>query len=340
MKNVIIPIFCLIYCLQLNAQVSKIEKLLTRRSWVVVKENGNFLNDYELRKISFIKDGSLSLIRFENGEKTGGKWRLDKDAKSLSIDLEKMEEEPSLIFEISAINSKAMTLSKDGAISEAVNVPNNYILPKKERSKKLVGTWIISKRNGENVEALNEIFQFNADGTAIANTRTEIAKWETRKNVLTLNSGLIETLGFEVSKNKKKLTLNGRNLIIELSKTNQVVSPMKMEETPIELGVNDHIENSKVYEKSEITGNWKIKKIDSEDIIERSLLLKLNQGGRFSVFENDTEVRKGEWELIENVLKLTDEDNQITNYTTFQLENGDLKLTDYFLKLILEKIPD
>jgi hypothetical protein len=341
MKNVFFLLLLLIFHVHLNAQVSKTEKLLTTRSWVVEKDNGKFLNDYELRKISFVKDGSLSLIRFENGEKTSGKWRLDKDDKTVIINLDKIEEEPSLIFEISSIDQKAMTLLKDGEISEAVNVPNNYKLPKKERSKKLVGAWLISKRNGENVEHLNEMIQFNADGTAISNNHTEIAKWATRKNVLTFNSGLIETLGFEVSKDNKKLTLNARGLIIELTKTNQVVTPMKMEEkdAPIE-DVNTDIKNSKVFEKSEIIGNWNIKNIDSENVQERKLVLKLNTEGTFSVFENEKEDRKGKWELVGNMLKLTDVDNQITNYTTFQLENGDLKLTDYYLKLILEKIPD
>jgi hypothetical protein len=340
MKNLFFLLLLLIFHVHLNAQVSKTEKLLTRRSWVVEKDNGKLLSDYELSKISFVKDGSLSLIRFENGEKTSGKWRLDKDDKTLIINLDKMEEEPSLIFEISAIASKAMTLLKDGKISDAVNVPNNYKLPKKERSKKLVGTWLISKRNGENAEHLNEMIQFNADGTAIANNQTEIAKWSTRKNVLTLNSGLIETLGFEVSKDKKKLTLNARGLIIELTKTNQVVTPMKMEEkdAPIE-DVNTDIENSKVFEKSEIIGNWNIKNIDSENVQERKLVLKLNTDGTFSVFENEKEDRKGKWELVGNMLKLTDVDNELTNYTTFQLENGDLKLIDYYSELIMEKNP-
>jgi hypothetical protein len=230
MKKVFFLLLLLIFCFQLNAQVSKIDKLLTTRSWVFKKDAGKLLNDYELRIITFTNDGRLSVTRLENGEKTSGNWKLDKDAKTLIITLDKMEEAPSLIFEISAIDSKAMTLLKDGEVSEAVNVPNNYKLPKKERSKKLVGAWLISKRNGENVEHLKEMIQFNADGTAIANNQTEIAKWNTRKDVLTLDSGLSETLGFEVSKDKKKLTLNAKGLIIELTKTNQVVSPMKIEE--------------------------------------------------------------------------------------------------------------
>jgi hypothetical protein len=230
MKNLFFVLLLSIFFIQLNAQDSKTEKLLTRRSWVVEKVNGKFLNDYELRKISFIKDGSFSIIKFENGKKSSGKWSLDKDAKTIILTLDKMDEESSLTFEISSINSKSMTLLKDGEISEALNVPNNYELPKKEQSKKLVGAWLISKRNGENVEHLKEMIQFNADGTAIASNQTEIAKWDTRKNILTINSGLTETLGFEVSKDKKKLTLNARDIIVELTKTKQVVSPKKFDQ--------------------------------------------------------------------------------------------------------------
>lgn len=336
MKNIFFPLLLLIFCFKLSAQVSKTDKLLTTRSWVFKKDAGKFLNDHELRIITFTKDGRLTATRLENGEKTSGNWKLDKDAKTLIFNLDKSS---SLYYEISAIDSKAMTLLKDGEISEAVNVPNNYKLPKKERTKKLIGAWLISKKNGENVEALNEMIQFNADGTAIANNQTETATWETRKDVLTLNTILTETLGFEISKDKKKLTLNSRGLVIELIKTNQVVSPMKMEELPIEPNVNEHIKNSKVFEKSEIIGNWNIKNIDSENVQERKLVLKLNIDGIFSVFENEKEERKGKWELIGNMLKLTDVDNQVTNYTTFQLENGNLKLFDYYSELIMEKNP-
>ena len=184
------------------------------------------------------------------------------------------------------------------------------------------------------------MIQFNADGTAIANNQTEIARWETRKDVLTLNTTLIETLGFEVSKGKKKLTLNSRGLIIELTKTNQKVTPkvLNEEDTPIE-DVHADIKDSKVFEKSEIIGNWNIKNIDSENVQERKLVLKLNTDGTFSVFENEKEDRKGKWELVGNMLKLTDVDNQETNYTTFQLENGNLKLIDSYSELIMEKNP-
>lgn len=337
MKYVLFLLLFLIYCFQLNAQVSKTEKLLTTRSWLFKKDAGKLLNDDELGIISFAKDGSLSVTKLENGKKTSGNWKLDKDGETLSFNLEKRS---SLYYEISSIDSKAMTLSKDGEISEAVNVPNNYKIPKKERSKKLVGAWLISKKNGENVEHLNEMIQFNADGTAIANNLTEIARWETRKDVLTLNTTLIETLGFDVSKDKKKLTLNFRGLIIELTKTNQKVTHkvLNEEDTPIE-DVHADIKDSKVFEKSEIIGNWNIKNIDSENVQERKLVLKLNADGTFSVFENEKEERKGKWELNRNVLELTDVDNQITHYTTFQLENGNLKLLDYYSELIMEKNP-
>ena len=227
MKNVIFPFLLLIFCFQLNAQVSNTEKLITNRSWFFKKDAGKLLNNHELSIISFTKDGRLTVTRLESGEKTSGNWKLDNDGKTLTFNLDKKQ---SLYYEISAIDSKAMTLLRDGEISEAVNVPNNYKLPKKERSKKLVGAWLISKRNGENVEHLKEMIQFNADGTAIASNQTEVAKWDTREDVLTLDTGLTETLGFEVSKDKKKLTLKAKGVIVELIKTNQKVTPLELKE--------------------------------------------------------------------------------------------------------------
>lgn len=320
---------------QAAAQVSKTEKLLCKRSWVVEKESGKLLSDFDLRKISLKKDGSLTLIRLQDANRKNGSWKLDNDSKILTVNLEGRS---SLVFEINKINSKAMTLTKDGEISEAVNVPDDYVLPPKEYSKKLVGSWIVTKRNGEDVEFENRLIKFNADGTSIAHNQSEAAAWETKKNVLVFYTDITQNFEYEVSKDKKKLTLKTKNMILELSKTDKIVSPGKKEpeEEPTE---NKQLEGNMVIEKIEISGSWKIKNIDGEVISDRKIELKLNGDGNFYVIENEQEARRGKWELFGNSLKLNDVENMLTTYTTLQLENGDLKLSDYYSVLILEKNP-
>lgn len=350
MKYVFFPILLLTFCFQLNAQVSKTEKLLTKRSWFFKMDAGKFLNDQELSIISFTKDGNLTVTRLKNGVKTNGNWKLDNDGKKLSFNL---VDKSTLFYEISAIDSKAMTLLREGEISKAVNVPNNYKLPQKERSKKLVGAWLISKRNGENVEDLNEMIQFNADGTAIANNQTEIATWETRKDVLSLNTRITETLGFEVSKDKKKLTLNSRGLILELSKTKQIVTPLiKKEEPELEINLEEFFDNpnndndkktnlhsQNQMDKSKITGNWKVKILDGEEVTGRKMIMYLTQDGKFSVMDDEVEARKGDWNLSGHFLILDDTDGNYSEYSVNLLNDGTLILKDFISEFTLTKIP-
>ena len=190
MKAIITLFLISIVITQLQAQSSKVEKLLTKGTWLIEEENEMIIPDEDLFKIVFKKDKTVEVSKIGSDEKGRGAWELGSDNKSLKCS---MENYSIMDVEISAINAKNLKMMREGVISTFKNVSKNYKLPKKEYSKTLIGTWLLSKRDGMNIEDLGELIQFNSDGTSFSNFKEVNAKWYSKKDFLIINKTLIKS---------------------------------------------------------------------------------------------------------------------------------------------------
>jgi hypothetical protein len=344
MKAIITLFLISIVITQLQAQSSKVEKLLTKGTWLIEEENEMIIPDEDLFKIVFKKDKTVEVSKFGSDEKSRGAWELGSDNKSLKCS---MENYTMLEVEISAINAKSLKMMREGVISVFKNVSKNYKLPKKEYSKTLLGTWLLSNRDGINTEDLGELIQFNSDGTSFSNFKEVNAKWYSKKDFLIINFGFTEIVKYDISADGKKLIIQNQYANLELVKTDKklIIDKNKFydikKDEIIEFGsyftndesppFDEHMPKVDVnynYKMSDFIGSWKVISIDESLMFERDLALILDSNGNYKVVENGIEERTGKWEMNDNKIMLYGKDQLETVYNA-SFSNDLLQLSDY-----------
>jgi hypothetical protein len=329
---------------QLQAQSSKVEKILTKGTWLIEEENEMIIPDEDLFKIVFKKDKTVEVSKFGSDEKSRGAWELGIDNKSLKCS---MENYSIMDVEISAINAKNLKMMREGVISTFKNVSKNYKLPKKEYSKTLIGTWLLSKRDGMNIEDLGELIQFNSDGTSFSNFKEVNAKWYSKKDFLIIDFGFTEIVKYDITPDGKKLIIQNQYANLELVKTDKKLIieknsfDGKKTDEKIEFGsyfinnewppFDEHMPKADVnnnYKMSDFIGSWKVISIDESPMFERDLALILDSNGNYKVVENGIEERAGKWEMNDNKMMLYGKDQLETVYNA-SFSNDLLQLSDY-----------
>ena len=218
----LLPFFLLFFMVQLNAQLSKNDKIITKGIWLIYKGEGKYMGDLSLNKIIFKKDNSYEINTLQNSEIVKGNWEMSTNDKELTI---KRADAFDIKYEVILANSNKIILSREDNLTELKKIKANYTLPKKEYPKNLIGSWQIINRNGKVPDA-EQYIKLNADGSSIANFTTNEAKWWTRGNLLFLDTGIEDVVEFSLSKKNNELSIVSGNYKMNLVKTDKEVTPL------------------------------------------------------------------------------------------------------------------
>ena len=323
----LLPFFLLFFVVQLNAQLSKTEKILTNGTWLIFRENDKYLNDNNLAKVIFKKDKSAEIIKLQKAKTTNGSWELSKDQKKLILGKKNY---PGQEFKILSVDAQKLILSKDGSLTEFKKIPANYELPKNEYPTKIVGSWKIQIQNGQDVSKEEKYLQFDSEGNAIASFMVEKAKWWTRGEFLYLDPGNQAVFKFSISKDENKLTFINENEKNELVRSDKKISSLEPVQNPSDINSD---ENNIVLSKENLIGIWEIEQ-SNEDLL---LNIVFAEDGSYTELKNGAVMRNGQWEISSNLLLLIDAENNNTNYLISPLQKGSIKLSSEKKEMILKK---
>lgn len=360
MKKITLLLF-LLFIQQIGiAQKSKNSKFLTKGIWELHTVDGEAAKARDLISLQFNKNGILSITELRDDKQNNGKWNLIDDGKKFRLNL---EIDGPFYVDIIAISKKSMTLDRAGSIAIFSNSKSPKTKAKTSgQGKKLVGSWIINTIDNKNVEADNDILQFNADGTVWSNKFNYEAKWEIKDNKLITKSKYKEEIvAFKISKDKKTLTIIERNSEIILVRTNEKLkkplpSDKHQDDSDLEIFIDDETETEteivdnfpiddeteteivETISQNDLYGKWKVIALDNDTVEERTLVFELGDDMQFRVKEDDSLTRNGSWELKKGRLFLKDSNKNKNDYIVKFLGKGQLELTDYYGKISLKKI--
>jgi hypothetical protein len=302
--------------------------------------------------LTFYKNGDFEFSSKE--EKDQGRWMLLDDKKTIKIS--GLDIGGSETITIVEINRKTASLDNQGniAVFEKIGkAPKRKSAKPSRKMKKLAkqlhGCWKVVDIVGipaemkEEMPALEIFMQFNKDGSIwMQEPNRSVAgiwKLESEHQLSISFEGRSEAAEFKLENDSLEISDQGRAGFRLVRSDKKLEQPEITEEEPIEEPFEpDVVIEAPLFNTEDVAGDWKVLKMDGDEMEDRNIRFKITENGKFEIREDGETIRSGEWKFnSSSQLYIKDTSGYSNNYTIKTAGNNKIMLSDYYGEIEMRK---